>query len=203
MNVTKNKREEDSRIATPPAVTDEQGVQECCPQQKIATDLSAPRVLVLNASYEPLHVTSVKRAITLVQYGVADVLDNSEDVVRSPSVVLQVPSVVRLKRYVRRPRVHPVPFNRRNILRRDTYTCQYCGASNDLTLDHVMPRSRGGRHSWDNVVAACRTCNQRKGDKTPAEAKMPLRNRPHAPSFGVYAHGQFAHWQPEWAQYIV
>jgi len=169
---------------------------------RVVPDLNAPRVLVLNASYEPLHVTSTKRAITLLQYGVAEVLEDSGDVIRSPSTTLSVPSVIRLRRYVRRPRVHPVPFNRRNVLRRDTFTCQYCGASEELTLDHVMPRSRGGRHNWDNVVTACRACNQRKGDRTPDEAAMPLRTHPHAPTFGVYAHGQFAHWQPEWANYI-
>ena len=169
---------------------------------RVVPDLNAPRVLVLNASYEPLHVTSVKRAITLVQYGVAEVLEIGGDVVRSPSTVLRVPSVIRLRRYVRRPRVHPVPFNRRNVLRRDTYTCQYCGSEQDLTLDHVLPRSRGGRHGWENVITACRPCNQRKGNRTPDEAGMPLRTRPRAPTFGVYAHGQFAHWQPEWAQYI-
>lgn len=167
-----------------------------------APDLNAARVLVLNASYEPLHVTSAKRAITLVQYGVAEVLENSDDVVRSPSTVLPIPSVVRLKKYVRRPRIHPVPFNRRNVLRRDTFACQYCGSPHDLTLDHVMPRSRGGQHTWDNVVTACRECNQRKGNRTPEEANMPLQVRPHAPTFGVYAHGQFAHWQPAWAGYI-
>ena len=169
---------------------------------RAAADLNAPRVLVLNASYEPLHVTSAKRAITLVQYGVAEVLEESEDVVRSPSTVIPVPSVIRLRRYVRRPRVNPVPFNRRNVLRRDSFTCQYCGGHDELTLDHVLPRSRGGRHHWENVVTACRHCNQRKGNRTPAEAAMPLLTRPHAPTFGVYAHGQFAHWQPAWAQYI-
>ena len=169
---------------------------------RVAADLNAPRVLVLNASYEPLHVTSAKRAITLLQYGVAEVLESSRDIVRSPSTVLQVPSVIRLRKYVRRPRVHPIPFNRRNVLRRDTFACQYCGSAEELTMDHVMPRSRGGRHNWDNVVTACRPCNQHKGSRTPDEAGMPLRTRPRAPSFGVYAHGQFAHWQPEWAQYI-
>ncbi|WP_051935480.1 HNH endonuclease [Deinococcus sp. YIM 77859] len=169
---------------------------------RVVPDLNAPRVLVLNASYEPLQVTSAKRAITLLQYGVAEVLEVSGDVIRSPSTILRVPSVIRLKRYVRRPRVHPVPFNRRNVLRRDTFACQYCGAEADLTLDHVVPRSRGGRHTWENVVTACRACNQRKGNRTPDEAGMPLRSRPRAPTFGVYAHGQFAHWQPEWARYI-
>ncbi|GGK24557.1 HNH endonuclease [Deinococcus malanensis] len=169
---------------------------------RVAADLNAPRVLVLNASYEPLHVTSAKRAITLVQYGVAEVLEDSDDIVRSPSMYMQVPSVIRLRRYVRRPKVHPVPFNRRNVLRRDTFACQYCGSRDELTMDHVMPRSRGGRHHWENVVTACRSCNQRKGSQTPDEAGMPLRTRPRAPSFGVYAHGQYAHWQPGWAIYL-
>lgn len=183
-------RKEENRIAPPSTPA------------RVAPDLNAPRVLVLNASYEPLQVTSIKRAITLLQYGVAETLEQSGDVIRSPSTVLQVPSVIRLRRYVRRPRIEAVPFNRRNVLRRDHYACQYCGSHDDLTLDHVQPRSRGGKHGWDNVVTACRACNQRKGNRTPEEAAMPLRTLPHAPTFGVYAHGQFAHWQPEWAGYI-
>lgn len=165
-------------------------------------NLNAPRVLVLNASYEPLHVTSAKRAITLVQYGVAEVLENSQDVVRSPSTTMPVPSVIRLRRYVRRPRAHPIPFNRRNVLRRDFYTCQYCGARHELTLDHVHPRSRGGRHAWDNVVVACRECNQRKGSRTPEEAGLSLRIRPRAPGFGLYAYGQLAAWREDWSKYL-
>ena len=165
-------------------------------------NLSTPRVLVLNASYEPLHVTSAKRAITLVQYGVAEVLEESDDVVRSPSTELKVPSVIRLRRYVRRPRAHPIPFNRRNVLRRDHFACQYCGSREDLTIDHVHPRSRGGRHGWDNVVTACRICNQRKGSRTPDEAEMPLHMPPRAPSFGFYAYGQFAQMREGWGKYI-
>lgn len=167
-----------------------------------ALDLNAARVLVLNASYEPLQVTSVKRAITLTQFGVAEVLENSRDVVRSPSTVLPVPSVIRLKRYIRRPHHFAVPFNRRNVLRRDGFTCQYCGSQDDLTLDHVMPRSRGGRHEWTNVITACRSCNQRKGDRTPEEAQMPMQQKPRVPSFQVLTHGQFAQTQPEWAGYL-
>ncbi|ULH16899.1 HNH endonuclease [Deinococcus sp. KNUC1210] len=169
---------------------------------RAAVNLSTPRVLVLNASYEALHVTSAKRAITLVQYGVAEVLEESSDVVRSPSTELHVPSVIRLKRYVRRPRAHPIPFNRRNVLRRDHFLCQYCGSREDLTIDHVHPRSRGGRHGWDNVVAACRICNQRKGNRTPDEAEMPLKMPPRAPSFGFYAYGQFAQMREGWGKYI-
>jgi len=164
--------------------------------------LNAPRVLVLNASYEPLHVASAKRAITLVQYGVAEVLEESEDVVRSPSTVMRIPSVIRLRRYVRRPRTHPVPFNRRNVLRRDFYTCQYCGSRHELTLDHVTPRSRGGRHAWENVVVACRECNQFKGNRTPEEAGLRLRCSPRAPTFGLYIAGHFSEWQEHWSKYL-
>ncbi|WP_043817078.1 HNH endonuclease [Deinococcus maricopensis] len=165
-------------------------------------NLNAPRVLVLNASYEPLQVTSAKRAITLVQYGVAEVLENSADMVRSPSTVMPVPSVVRLRRYVRRPRAHPVPFNRRNVLRRDFYTCQYCGAREELTIDHVHPRSKGGRHTWENVVTACRPCNQRKGSHAPEDVGLSLRSKPRAPTFGLYAYGQFAAYREDWRKYL-
>jgi 5-methylcytosine-specific restriction endonuclease McrA len=176
------------------------------PQQgeppSVTLNLSQPRVLVLNASYEPLHVCSIKRAITLMQYGVAEVLENSSDVVRSPSTVMPVPSVIRLKRYIRRPRIHPIPFSRRNVMRRDFFTCQYCGAKHELTLDHVIPRSKGGQHGWDNVVTACRDCNQKKGDRLVDEIGMPLRTRPKAPNFSMYAYGHIADVQPDWEKYM-
>lgn len=172
------------------------------PVHDAAQKLNAPRVLVLNASYEPLHIASAKRAITLVQYGVAEVLEDSADVVRSPSTVMAIPSVIRLRRYVRRPRAHPVPFNRRNVLRRDFYTCQYCGARTELTLDHVTPRSRGGRHTWENVVVACRDCNQAKGNRTPEEAGLVLRVPPRAPTFGLYVAGQFSTYHEHWSKYL-
>lgn len=165
-------------------------------------NLSQPRVLVLNASYEPLHVCSIKRAITLVMYEVAEVLENSADFIRSPSTAMPVPSVIRLKRYIRRPRIHPIPFSRRNVMRRDFYTCQYCGSKHELTLDHVIPRSKGGRHTWENVVTACRDCNQKKGDRMPDLAGMPLTVKPRVPSFGVYAYGHVADVQPNWEKYI-
>ena len=149
-----------------------------------------------------MHITSAKRAIVLVQYGIAEVLENSDDVVRSPSTVMPIPSVIRLRRYVRRPRAHPVPFNRRNVLRRDFYTCQYCGARHELTIDHVTPRSKGGRHVWENVVAACRDCNQRKGNRSPEEAGLHLRTSPRAPSFGLYVAGTFASYHEHWSKYL-
>ncbi|HEX2863126.1 MAG TPA: HNH endonuclease, partial [Deinococcales bacterium] len=121
-----------------------------------------------------------------------------------PSTVFPVPSVVRLKRYVRRPARYQVAFNRRNVFRRDAHTCQYCGRTGgDMTLDHVVPRSRGGRNSWDNIVTACRECNSRKRDRTPEEANMHLRHRPYAPRFVFStAYGQPPRLSASWEKYL-
>lgn len=147
-------------------------------------NVNATRVLILNASYEPLHVCSVKRAVALLMHGIAERVEDSEKILRSPSVIFPVPSVIRLRKYVRRPPRHRVAFNRRNVFKRDNHTCQYChGKSFDLTLDHVVPRSRGGATSWENVVACCKPCNSRKRNRTPEEANMHLRRSPFAPRF--------------------
>lgn len=171
--------------------------------ERAAVNLNLPRVLVLNASYEPLHLASAKRAITLVQYGVAEVLENSDDRVRSPSVTLAIPSVIRLRRYIRRPRPHAISLNRRHVMRRDFFSCQYCGSGDDLTIDHVLPRSRGGRDSWQNLVTACRSCNQRKGNRTPEEAGMPLRAAPRAPSFSLLSQQPGGVWFEVWRKYLL
>lgn len=147
-------------------------------------NLNAARVLILNASYEPLHVCSVKRAVLLLMHDIAERLEDSDKILRSPSQIFIVPSVIKLKKYVKRPHHQRVAFNRKNVFRRDDNTCQYCGTrSGDLTLDHVHPRSRGGDTSWENVVACCRKCNAKKRDRTPDEAKMHLRRKPYAPKF--------------------
>lgn len=168
------------------------------------TDLSAARVLILNASYEPLHVCSVKRAVNLLMHDVVERVADSGKVLRTPSTLFPVPSVVRLKRYVRRPHRQRVAFNRRNVLRRDDQRCQYCGErAHDLTLDHVLPRSRGGPTSWENVVACCRPCNARKRDRTPEEARMALRRQPSAPAFlFTAAYGIVPDLDPAWAPYL-
>ncbi len=141
-------------------------------------------MLILNASYEPLHVCSVKRAVALLMHEVAERVEDSDKVLRSPSQVFPVPSVIRLRKFVKRPPRHRVAFNRKNVFRRDDHTCQYClGKTGDLTLDHVTPRSRGGGTSWENVVACCRRCNAKKRDRTPEEAAMLLRRKPYAPRF--------------------
>lgn len=143
-------------------------------------------VLVLNQNYEPLNVCTIKRAIVLVFNRKAEVLEASESTVRSATRVFDAPSVIRLHRFIRRPRVR-VKLTRREIFARDGHTCQYCGRyGGDLTVDHVLPRSRGGQHTWDNVVTACRSCNHRKGGKTLQEARLRLHREPAEPSAGRY-----------------
>lgn len=143
-------------------------------------------VLVLNATYEPLSVISVKRAIVLLLKEKAELLEATEARLRAERISIPVPLVIRMVYYVRIPRYMALPLSRRTVLARDQYTCQYCGDAPgraDLTLDHVVPRSRGGATEWDNVVAACRPCNQRKGNRTPREAGMPLARSPQRPRF--------------------
>jgi 5-methylcytosine-specific restriction endonuclease McrA len=168
-------------------------------------NLNAPTVLVLNASYEPLHVCSIKRAITLLMSDITErVEDRDNAFLHSPSTQIPVPSVIRLKRYVKRPPRFHIAFNRRNVFRRDNHTCQYCGhVGGDLTLDHVVPRSRGGRNAWENIVTACRECNSRKRDRTPAEAKMKLKREAFAPKFVFStAYGQAPRMDSAWEKYL-
>jgi 5-methylcytosine-specific restriction endonuclease McrA len=146
-------------------------------------------VLVLNGSFEPLHFTNARRAITLLLSGKAETVEPSPRVVRSPSHTFTLPSVIRLMMYIRKPFVERVAFNKKNILRRDHYTCQYCGRRGDrLTVDHVVPRSRGGGTSWTNVVAACLRCNLYKGNRTADEAGMVLVRTPAHPQFLFSVH---------------
>ena len=141
--------------------------------------INAP-VLVLNATYEPIHITALKRAVVLVLKGVARTEEENHAVIHSPTLRLPAPSVIRLLEYRRIP-MQPRALSRKNILLRDRNTCQFCGhifSSSDLTLDHVVPRSRGGSTSWDNLVACCHRCNNVKGDRTPEEAGLRLLRRP-------------------------
>ena len=143
-------------------------------------------VLVLNASYEPLSVVSVKRAIVLLLKEKAQIVEATEAHIRAQNWSIPQPLVIRLVYFVRIPHRLSLPLTRRTLLARDGFTCQYCGRQKDrseLTLDHVLPRSRGGMASWDNLTTACQRCNQRKGDRTPQEAGMPLRSVPAKPRY--------------------
>ena len=136
--------------------------------------------LVLNATYEPLSVVPTRRAVVLLVNEKAELVHSRDQTWSSEHLRVPVPTVIRLRRYVRVPFHRRLPLNRKSVFARDRHRCQYCGRSAE-NLDHVVPRSRGGDHTWENVVAACRGCNTRKGDRTPDEAGMPLRARPRAP----------------------
>jgi 5-methylcytosine-specific restriction endonuclease McrA len=138
------------------------------------------RALVLNGSYEPLGVVNSRRAIVLVLDDKADVLHHSGDRLRSEHLVVDVPSVIRLRYMVKVPYQRRVTLSRRAVLHRDGHHCQYCGKAAD-SIDHVVPRSRGGTHVWENVVAACRRCNLAKGSRMLHETTMVLRRAPAQP----------------------
>lgn len=135
------------------------------------------KVLLLNSSYEPLHICSWKRAIILLIKGKAETVERNGKNLGSG---WHLPLVIRLLYYVKIPH-KDIPLTRRNIMHRDNYTCQYCGKKSDLTIDHVIPRSRGGKDTWDNVVIACLRCNVLKGSRTPKEAGMELKTKPCRP----------------------
>lgn len=142
-------------------------------------------VLLLNITYEPLKIINWKKAITLLLLGKVEVLEEYSREIRSVSFTIKLPSVVRLLRLVKRPK-SPVKFSRQNIYARDKYRCQYCGqkfSSEELTYDHVIPRSRGGKTEWENIVTCCVDCNRRKGGRTPSEAGMKLIKKPEKPTW--------------------
>jgi 5-methylcytosine-specific restriction endonuclease McrA len=161
-------------------------------------------VLVLNKDYQPLSVCSVERSVKLM------FLDKAELVHEHPSFVLRTvsdtyayPSVIRLNRYIRIP-YQRIVLSRKNVIKRDRHRCQYCGSTKHLTIDHVLPKSRGGKDTWENLVAACSRCNLKKGDNTPEEANMPLEREPFRPNhisflrdlFSYNGHGVHDAWKP-------
>ena len=139
--------------------------------------IGSSRALVLNATFEPLAVVSSRRAMLLVLATRAELVTATERVFRSTNEAVPEPSVVRLSRYIRLPHERAVSVNRRTVFARDQHPCQYCGGTAE-SIDHVVPRSRGGTHTWENVVAACRRCNLRKGDRLLADLPMVLRQHP-------------------------
>ncbi|MBI4300135.1 MAG: HNH endonuclease [Chloroflexi bacterium] len=164
--------------------------------------VSSP-VLVLNQNYQPLNVCTTRRAVVLLDRGKAEVLEHNGGHIHTPTSMLPIPSVIRLVYMIKRPRP-VVKLTRREVFIRDNYMCQYCGKeTKDLTLDHVVPRHRGGPHVWENLVSACKPCNHRKAGRTPAEAKMKLFRLPEAPrSAGFYIFYQYLQTQYEWQKFI-
>lgn len=159
------------------------------------------KALVLNATMEPLCVVPARRAVVLVLGGKADLLHEAGSVYRSEHLAFPVPSVVRLRRYVRVPYRRRAPLSRRGVFIRDDHTCQYCGKAAE-NVDHVQPRSRGGAHVWENVAASCTRCNARKKDRTPEEARMYLRRRPYAPSAAFWLVVAVGGVEPAWKTYL-
>jgi len=139
------------------------------------------KVLVLNSDYSPLNITTLTRGFVLVSKGKAEVVKKGEnDIITSIGNYVR-PVIIRLLEYIKyRPRISKV--SRRRIFQRDNHTCQYCGTKRNLTIDHILPRSRGGGNSWQNLTTSCSRCNSLKGDRTPSEANMKLLSKPYEPS---------------------
>lgn len=161
------------------------------------------RALILNATYEPLSVVAARRATVLVLNDKATMLEASTQVWHSERLQIPVPSVIRLSRFVRVPYGRSVPLTRNAVFARDGHRCQYCAGPAE-SIDHVIPRSRGGAHTWENVVAACRRCNLRKGSRLLEDTGFSLRRRPtEPPRFGwVYARAG-PNVDPLWHSYLL
>ena len=160
-------------------------------------------VLVLNANFEPLNVCTTRRAIGLILSGKADLVLNGRGVITTVSTAYPRPSIIRLERMVKRPRPR-IRLTKREILRRDDFTCQYCGQNSPhLTVDHIVPRRLGGLHSWDNLVAACPPCNHRKGGRTLEQAQMHLLRIPSEPSSSAqYLFARHLNENIEWVPFV-
>ena len=158
------------------------------------------RVLVLNASYEPLNLVNVKRAVVLVLKNKAEIIEEREGYIHSERLVIPFPTVIRLSYYVNVP-YRGVSLSRRTVFIRDRYTCQYCGGKAE-SIDHVIPRSRGGEHAWENVVAACRRCNARKMNKLPSEAGLKLKRKPVEPHDHIWIFSLASDIHPTWEPYL-
>ncbi|HUQ39942.1 MAG TPA: HNH endonuclease [Acidimicrobiales bacterium] len=159
------------------------------------------RALVLNASYEPLCVVSTRRALVLVLDDKAEMVKATDKQFRSEKLALPEPSVVRLAHYVRVPYQTRIALNRRAVFARDDHRCQYCGSAAE-NIDHVVPRSRGGTHTWDNVVAACRPCNTRKEDRLLSETSLQLRHPPRVPRERTWILVATGGHRPDWEPYL-
>ena len=160
-------------------------------------------VLVLNANFEPINICNTRRALGLVMTGKASLVLNGRGEIKTVSRTYPRPSVIRLEKMVRRPRPR-VKLTKREVLRRDNYTCQYCGfQTSHLTIDHVIPRRLGGQHGWENLVAACPACNHRKGGRTADQAQMHLMHIPaEPPTSAMYIFARHIGHNEDWLPFI-
>ena len=160
------------------------------------------KVLILNQDYSAISLCSVQKAFILLYLEKAELLEKSETgFLRSISVSYPKPSVIRLQRYVHIP-YKGIALSRHNIMKRDHFQCQYCGGNRNLTLDHLFPRSRGGKATWTNLVTACNRCNTRKGDRTPEEAGLHLKQQPKKPTLVAFLRLHAASLEQSWAHYL-
>ena len=161
------------------------------------------RVLVLNATFEPINVCTVRRAVVLLLKEKAEVVERSAVQLHSETMSMTRPMVIRLVTYVKVPRdTHKRKITRRAVFARDGWECQYCGSRSSLTVDHVIPRSKGGSSSWENIVASCAPCNRRKGDKLPLQANMVPRTAPSTPHPAIFIHVASPTIPSAWRQYL-
>ena len=161
-------------------------------------------MLVLNASYEPINVCTVRRAVVLVLKARAEVVERSRRDLHAENLTVAQPVVIRLTTYVRIPRdAHSRKITRRAIFARDEWRCPYCGSGHGtLTVDHVIPRSKGGDSGWENIVACCAPCNRRKGDRLPKQVGMHPRRKPKAPAPTIFVHVAVPRVPDVWQQYL-
>lgn len=161
------------------------------------------KVLVLNNDYTPLNVTTLKRGFKLVYKGKAEIVYSDEDnPIVSSFKTFKRPSVIRLSRFIYMP-YKKVPLSRYNIFRRDGHKCVYCGTSKNLTIDHVLPRSRGGDNTWKNLVTCCGECNLKKDDRTPEEAGMEFIRKPFTPTYIQFIERMNGIIKEEWKQFLM
>jgi 5-methylcytosine-specific restriction endonuclease McrA len=184
-----------SRVAAP--------VWSASPPEHQRRGREVGRVLVLNATYEPINVCTVRRAVVLLLKEKAEMIERAEFVLHAETCTIARPIVIRLVSYVRIPRdTHRRKITRRAVFARDDWTCQYCGSRSNLTVDHVIPRSKGGPSSWENIVASCAPCNRRKGNALPRQAGMRLAKQPRTPSPHVFIQVASPTIPAAWRQYL-
>jgi 5-methylcytosine-specific restriction endonuclease McrA len=175
------------------------------PRSRQEQRVSSGRVLVLNASFEPINVCTVRRAAVLILKNRAEVLEGGDHQLHAESITIPRPVVIRLITYVKIPRdAHRRKITRRAVFARDRWTCQYCGHERGgLTVDHVIPRSKGGGSSWDNIVTCCAPCNRRKGNRLPRQANMVPKRKPKAPNPTIFIHVATTTIPAAWEQYLL
>ncbi|GJQ64121.1 MAG: HNH endonuclease [Melioribacteraceae bacterium] len=165
--------------------------------------LLSGKVLLLNQSYEPLTLCNVKKALILIFLDKAElVVDLKEKKIHSSARNYPYPSIIRLKNYVRIPYKNII-LSRKNVIKRDGYRCGYCGKRNaELTIDHILPKSRGGKDTWDNLVTCCIKCNNKKGNQTPNEAEMPLLVKPYTPDHIMLIKTELGKLDEQWRPFL-